>query len=116
MAEGFARKYGSDVMEIASAGLAPISYVDSLTVKTMKDWGIDISAQYPKSMADAPHQPWDLVVNMSGLPMPVGYPGQVLNWSVRDPFRLNEQVFQEVARQVEGLVQGLVLTMRRSIR
>lgn len=116
MAEGFARKYGADVMDVASAGLSPISYVDPLTVKTMKEWGIDISAQYPKAMADAANQPWDLIVNMSGLPMPGGYPGQVLNWNVRDPFRLSEPVFQDVARQVEGLVQGLVLTLRRSLQ
>jgi protein-tyrosine-phosphatase len=114
MAEGFARKYGVDVMDVASAGLSPISFVDPLTVKTMKDWGIDISGQYPKSMADAPFQPWDLIVNMSGLPMPSGFPGQLLVWNVRDPFRLSEQVFQEVARHVEGLVQALVLALRRA--
>ncbi|MBL8293373.1 MAG: hypothetical protein JNN08_16110, partial [Bryobacterales bacterium] len=114
MAEGFARKYGADVMDVASAGLSPISFVDPLTVKTMKDWGIDISDQHPKSMADAPFQPWDLIVNMSGLPMPSGFGGQLLVWNVRDPFRLSEQVFQEVARQVEGLVQALVLALRRA--
>lgn len=114
MAEGFALKYGADVMDVASAGLSPISFVDPLTVKTMKDWGIDISSQYPKSMADAPFQPWDLIVNISGLPMPPGFGGQLLVWNVRDPFRLGEQVFQEVARQVEGLVQALVLALRRA--
>lgn len=115
MAEGFARKYGADVMEVASAGLAPISFVDPLTVKTMKDRGIDISAQYPKGMADAPCQPWDLIVNMSGWPMPAGYNGQLLTWNVHDPFRLSEQVFHDAARQIEGLVQALVLTLRRSV-
>lgn len=114
MAEGFGRKYGADVMDVASAGLAPISFVDPLTVKTMKECGIDISGHYPKDIAGAPFQPWDLVVNMSGLPMPSGFAGQLLVWDVRDPFRFSEQVFQEVARHVEGLVQSLVLTLRRA--
>jgi hypothetical protein len=37
MAEGFARCYGSDVLEAASAGLAPAGIVVSETIRTMHE-------------------------------------------------------------------------------
>jgi len=37
MAEGFARTYGSDVIEALSAGLAPAISVSPATIETMKE-------------------------------------------------------------------------------
>lgn len=45
MAEGFARKYGSDVLEAASAGLSPASIVQPLTRKVMEAKNINIDGQ-----------------------------------------------------------------------
>jgi arsenate reductase len=113
MAEGFARRYGADVLDAASAGLSPLSYVAPLTIETMKQHGIDISDQYPKTIDEAPFRPWDIVVNMSGLPLPFPLPGQLLTWPVRDPFTLPPSVYQQVARDIESRVQALLLTLRR---
>jgi hypothetical protein len=35
MAEGFVRKYGSDVVHAESAGIGPAAAVDALTIKVM---------------------------------------------------------------------------------
>ena len=43
MAEGFANRYGQDVMKVASAGFAPASIVQPLTRKVMEDKNINIS-------------------------------------------------------------------------
>ena len=49
MAEGFARAYGGDVMEAASAGLSPAVAVPPDTIRAMDEKNIDIRGQFPKS-------------------------------------------------------------------
>ena len=44
MAEGFAKCYGSDVMQAESAGLAPAGIVQPLTKKVMEEKNINIYA------------------------------------------------------------------------
>ena len=50
MAAGFARTYGSDVLTIESAGLAPALMVSSLTRKVMLEKNIDIGDAFPKGL------------------------------------------------------------------
>src|SRR3954464_13235438 len=47
MAEGFARAYGSDVLDIQSAGLSPASIVQPLTAQTMMERNIRLDGQFP---------------------------------------------------------------------
>ncbi len=112
MAEGFAKAYGQDVIEAYSAGMHPIDIVQPLTAKVMLDRGIDLSEHHPKGLLEAPGYPWDLIVNMSGMPLPPNICPNVLEWIVRDPFREVEGVHNEVADQIENLVQRLILSLR----
>ena len=48
MAEGFARKYGADVMEVGSAGLAPAAIVQPETHQVMNQKNINIDDQFPE--------------------------------------------------------------------
>ena len=50
MAEGFARTYGSDVLEAQSAGLAPALAVAPLTHHVMLEKNIDLGDCYPKEL------------------------------------------------------------------
>ena len=50
MAEGFARAYGSDVLEPASAGLCSRLYSSAAHKKVMSAKNINIEAQYPKNL------------------------------------------------------------------
>jgi len=54
MAEGFAKHYGNDVLEVYSAGTQPASEVNPDVITVMKEAGIDISTQKPKSLDDIP--------------------------------------------------------------
>ncbi|MBK5293086.1 MAG: arsenate reductase ArsC [Acidobacteriia bacterium] len=116
MAEGFARGYGHDVMIASSAGLAPATYIAPLTTKTMLDHKVDISQQWPKSMYEVAGGPFDVIVNISGHPMPKQIPlapgGTLLEWQVRDPIGLTDEVYSQVATQLEDLVMQLVLALR----
>jgi arsenate reductase len=112
MAEGFALKYGADVMEPHSAGLAPAGIVAPLTAKVMLEKNVDMSNHFPKGLELVPPGPFDLVINMSGRRMPTPQGVTVEEWKVRDPIALSEEVYREVANEIEQRVMRLVLMLR----
>ena len=117
MAEGFARTYGNDVLEAYSAGVAPASALAALTKKVMLERGIDLARHFPKSIYEAPGSPWDVVVNMSGAPLPrhiLAAPAR--EWKVRDPISEPAPAFVETAALIESLVMGLILELRSPAR
>ncbi|GJQ14237.1 hypothetical protein GpartN1_g6028.t1 [Galdieria partita] len=65
MAEGFCRKLRGDEFESYSAGVEP-KVLDARAVEVMKEVGIDISQQKPKSIQQLPIKDFDLVVTVCG--------------------------------------------------
>jgi protein-tyrosine-phosphatase len=116
MAEGFARKYGADVMQPASAGLAPAPIVQPLTKKVMEAKNINIDDQFPKEVEHLNLFGFDLIVNMSGNPLPTRLPTEVLEWKVEDPIGKSEELYLAVRDQIEDKVMRLILELRRSGR
>lgn len=114
MAEGFARTYGSDVMEPHSGGLFPIDSIPEETARAMAEKNIDISSQFPKPFSSYPIPYFDLVINMSGQRL-FGI-SNVRAWRVDDPYGLSERKYQTVRDQIETLVMNLVLELRREQR
>jgi arsenate reductase len=112
MAEGFARSYGADVIEAQSAGLAPAPVISPLTLQVMAERNIDMSHAWPKSIYDAPGGPFDLVVNISGFPLPSGFHISVREWTVQDPIAYGRDVYEEVAQDLEARVMQLILELR----
>ncbi len=112
MAEGFARLYGSDVLEVFSAGLFPANTIAPLTKKVMLEKNIDVSGQFPKGLEAIPPGAPGLVINMSGQKMPVPPGTKVEEWKVLDPIGLSEDVFRQVASEIEQRVMRLVLSLR----
>ncbi len=113
MAEGFARVYGSDVLEPVSAGLSPAAYIQPLTSKVMNDKNIDISGQHAKDLSQIDLPSLDLIVNMSGRQLPPSIPIEVRDWKIEDPIGQDEEVYITVRDQIETLVMNLVLELRR---
>lgn len=117
MAEGFARRYGADVMEPMSAGLAPASLVAPLTRQAMLEHKrIDLSRHWPKSIFEVTG-PFDIIVNLSGEPLPPQLRGAaVRTWAVDDPVTGDEKVHLAAADKIEGMVQQLILELRGRTR
>jgi len=117
MAEGFARKYGSDVMVAASAGLAPAYMVAPDTVRAMDEKNIDLRDHFPKSMKQLgrgiPGSQFDLIVNMSGYDLPPEITTPVRRWDVADPIAENFETHCQIRDEIESLVMGLILELRR---
>ena len=116
MAEGFGRRYGSDVMECASAGLAPASIVQTMTRQVMEAKNINIDDQYPKDLEQVPLSRFDMVINMSGRQLSTRLPIPVREWKVEDPIGQSEAVYLEVRDQIENLVMQLILELRREAK
>jgi arsenate reductase len=112
MAEAFARRYGSDVMVARSAGLTPAGTVMPLTRKVMEEKNIDLEDAYPKSVADHGGEPFDLVVNISGVPLPASK-APVREWRVKDPMGGKEEAYRQAAEEIERMVMDLILELRR---
>jgi protein-tyrosine-phosphatase len=116
MAEGFARKYGSDVFHAWSAGLAPAPIVQPMTIEVMNQKHVDITDQFPKSISELDIDAFDVIFNMSGMPLPAQVRGEVRIWDVQDPMAQSDEVYVKVRDQIEGLVMQYILELRRTVR
>ena len=111
MAESFARAYGADVMSVESAGLSPATIIQPQTIQMLAERNLNVDGQFPKNLEVVLRQPFDLVVNISGHPLPL--PGsRVVNWAVADPIGQKEAVYRTVVSQIEGLVMSLIMLLR----
>jgi len=113
MAEGFAKCYGSDVMEAQSAGLAPAAIVQPMTKKVMEAKNINLNHVYPKDLGAVDLQSFDLIVNISGRKMPINSALEVQDWNVEDPIGKDESVYVAVRDKIEMMVMRLILDLRK---
>jgi arsenate reductase len=116
MAEGFARKYGADVMEIFSGGTAPAAIVQPLTKHVMAEKNVSLDGQYPKHFSVFDLDLFDVIVNITGLKLPVRPNAEMREWDIVDPIRQSEAVYVEVRDQIESLVMRLILELRNGGR
>lgn len=111
MAEAFARAYGSDLLDVRSAGIAPANTIAPLTKQTLAAWNLNIDDHFPKDLNVMRREHFDVVVNMSG--MPLGLPGvRMVDWTIPDPIGEKATVYQAVANLIEKLVMRLILELR----
>jgi len=113
MAEAFAREYGSDVLIAASAGLAPAFTVAPDTLQAMAEKNLDLSDHFPKSIKQLGRSQFDLVVNISGVPLPPDVSSSVVEWDVEDPVGMDYDEHCEVRDVIERMVMNLVMELRR---
>jgi len=89
MAEGLARAFHGDVVDVVSAGSRPAGWVHPLAVKALAAIGIDASDHTSKSADQFLDQPFDVVVTVcdsaaQDCPM---WPGakRLEHWPIEDP-------------------------------
>ena len=113
MAEAFARSYGNDVLTPASAGLSPAFSVAPDTLRAMSERNLDLRDHFPKSIRHLGRAQFDIVVNLSGSPLPDNIAPRVLEWDVEDPIGVSYAEHCEIRDLIERLVMSLVLELRR---
>lgn len=110
MAEGFAKKLGSDKLAITSSGLES-SQVNPIAVQVMKEVGIDISGQQSTALHDYQPEDFDIVISLCGcgvnLP-PAWLKREIFeDWQLDDPAEQPE-IFPRVRDEVQARVIKLI--------
>lgn len=113
MAEAFARLYGSDVLIAASAGLAPAFGVAPDTMRAMAEKNVDLRDHFPKSIRQLGRSQFDIVVNISGAPLPPDIAAKMIEWDVADPIAMDYDEHCEVRDVIERLVMNFVMELRK---
>lgn len=118
MAEGFLRQQGGGGVASYSAGTLPKEKTHPLAVKAMREKGIDISAQKPKSLKPFVDETWDAVITVcdnAKETCPVfNQADKTIAWSFEDPADATgseeEQliVFRKIRDQIEKKINTLV--------
>ena len=111
MAEAFASARGGDVVRAGSAGLWPASRIPRITVELMLEKNISLDSRFPKGL-DETGTGFDLIVNMSGEPLPAPVSAPVREWDVEDPIFLPTERQREIRDQIEALVRDLIAELR----
>ena len=112
MAEALARKYGSDVLEVSSAGLTPAINTTPYTRKVLEEKNVDLGVHVPRRFYDLDLSQYDLIVNMSGSMLPKNLGVPVEDWQVDDPMGRSEDEFRAAREVIEMLVMRLILRVR----
>jgi arsenate reductase len=113
MAEAFARAYGADAVEPESAGIAPVLAVPEATRAVMREKGIELDSHFPKALVHMDLKTFDMVVNMSGLPLHAPPGVEMVTWNVPDPVGESDKVLRMVRDEIEQLVTGLLIRLRQ---
>jgi arsenate reductase len=89
MAEGLARAFHGDVVEVVSAGSRPAGWVHPLAIGALAEIGIDIRNATSKSAEEFLDQPFDVVVTVcdSAAHDCPSWPGakRIEHWPIEDP-------------------------------
>jgi arsenate reductase len=117
MAEGFAHKYGRDVVDVYSAGTRATGRVSEDAIEIMRELKIDISKQVSNGLDAVPVGEMDIVVSMAPVHarslVPHGFQGKTIDWKVEDPVGKSLPVFRRVRDRLNVLVKQLVDDVRR---
>ncbi|AEH50311.1 arsenate reductase ArsC [Pseudothermotoga thermarum] len=114
MAEGFAKHYGGDIMEVYSAGTEVSGKIDPVAIEVMKEVGIDISNQRSKPISELPEK-MDIVITMGcGVVCPYIPSKHMEDWGLDDPAgkpieeyrRIRDEIEQKVKKLVERIKSG----------
>lgn len=85
MAEAWAKKLGSDILEVYSAGTEKYSEVKPLAVEVMEEVGVDMSGHHPKLLGDIPAQVDILITMGCGVECPYVPCKHREDWGIEDP-------------------------------
>ncbi|AJZ76716.1 arsenate reductase [Candidatus Nitrosotenuis cloacae] len=114
MAEGFFRKYAPTGYEPYSAGTKPTGAINPLAIQAMKESGIDITIQTPKTITDSMIREASKVINMGCMDRescPALFVKNVFDWAIEDPKGKPLEDVRKIRDTIEKRVQELCKTL-----
>jgi len=112
MAMGFAKRLGTDRVQIYSGGSEPAEQVNPAAVDAMAEKGIDISAEQPKRWTADIVEAADVVVTMGcGDTCPVLPGRRYVEWLLPDPAGQSVDAIRPIRDEVERRVRTLLVEL-----
>jgi len=114
MAEAIARHAAGDVMEASSAGLIALGFVARPTIHVLEERGYPAEGLHSKTLTRDALDGADLVINMSGRPLPqlANRKTEVEDWEVNDPYGEDPEVYRGTCQEIERRVKDLAERLR----
>ena len=117
MAEGFFNNYAPVGYTGISAGTKPVSQINPLAIKVMKEIGIDISHQKSKEISEDMMRKSFKTVNMGCMDKescPTFFLPNVLDWNLEDPKNKPIEKIREIRDEIQWRVKELVTNLKAS--
>jgi len=114
MAESFFKKFTKDRFNVISAGTIPSKNLNPIVVQVMKEIGIDMTSQSPKTISNSMIDNSFKTVNMGCMDKescPALFVKDVIEWNIQDP---KEKTIEEV-RKIRDQIKSEVLNLIASI-
>ncbi len=111
MAEAFFKKYASKKLNVISAGTIPSSQLNSISVKVMKEIGIDLDDQQPKLLSNNMIESSFKTINMGCMDKescPSLFVKDVLDWNISDPKEKSIDEVRKIRDQIKTEVINLI--------
>ncbi len=114
MAEGWARKLGSNVLEVYSAGTEEYSEVKPLAVHVMEEAGVDMSAHTPKLLTDIPEEVDILITMGCNVVCPFVPNNHSEDWGLEDPSGGPIEGYREIRDIIKEKVEDLIKRVKNN--
>lgn len=114
MADGWAKKLGSDVLEVYSAGTENYPEVKPLAVQVMEEVGIDMSDHYPKLLSNIPEEVDILITMGCNVVCPFVPNSHSEDWGLTDPSGGSIEDYRETRDIIKEKVEDLVKRVRNN--
>ena len=114
MAESFFKKFTKDRFNVISAGTVPSKNLNPIVVQVMKEIGIDMTSQSPKTISNSMIDNSFKTVNMGCMDKescPALFVKDVIEWNIQDP---KEKTIEQV-RKIRDQIKSEVLNLIASI-
>ncbi|AFS80400.1 protein tyrosine phosphatase [Candidatus Nitrosopumilus koreensis AR1] len=116
MAEAFFRKYAPAKFNVISAGTVPSSQLNPMVVQVMKEVGIDMTQQSPKSLSNEMIENSSKTINMGCMDKescPALFVDDVLDWNISDPKEKSIDDVREIRDQILKKVLQLIQSLEK---
>jgi arsenate reductase len=112
MAAALLDRYAEGRVRVRSAGSTPANEINPAVVTAMNEVGIDLSAEFPKTLSTEVVEDADVVVTMGcGDACPV-FPGKrYVDWDLPDPSGLPVDEVRPIRDRIDVLVRELLGTL-----
>jgi protein-tyrosine-phosphatase len=111
MAEIFFRKFTENKFNVISAGTVPSAKLNPIVVKVMKEIGIDMTEQSPKTLSDSMISDSFRTINMGCMDKkscPSLFLKDVIDWNIPDPKEKTIEQVRGIRDQIKSEVLKLI--------